>query len=179
MEVKLLQSLKQLPPKLVTVLGMVMEVKFLHPSKQPSPKLVTELGMVMEVKLLQSLKQLPPKLVTELGMLMELKPLQYAKQLFPKLVTVLGIWVPLHPAINVLEAVSIIALLLSLESYTGLSAFTWILSKFTQYLRSSPLKRIFELERVREVKPVQPSKQLEYILATEEGMLMEGKLLQL
>ena len=32
---------------------MVMEVKLLQSSKQLSPKLVTELGMVMEVKLLQ------------------------------------------------------------------------------------------------------------------------------
>ncbi len=43
---------------------MVMEVKP-QPSKQLFPKLVTELGMVMEVKLQQPAKQPSPKLVTE------------------------------------------------------------------------------------------------------------------
>ena len=56
MEVKLLQSQKQILPKLVTELGMVMEVKLL-PEKQPVAKLFTELGTVIEVKLLQSEKQ--------------------------------------------------------------------------------------------------------------------------
>ena len=53
MEVKLLHSLKQYFPKLLTELPMVMEVKLRQFSKQQTPKLVTELGMVMEVKLLQ------------------------------------------------------------------------------------------------------------------------------
>ena len=45
MEVKLLQSEKQLSPKLMTELGMVMEVKLRQPEKQELPKLVTELGI--------------------------------------------------------------------------------------------------------------------------------------
>ena len=53
---------------------MVMEVKLLQSAKQLSPKLVTELGMVMEVKLLQPEKQLSPKLVTELGIWLFLHP---------------------------------------------------------------------------------------------------------
>ena len=53
---------------------MVMEVKLLQPLKHLSPKLLTELGMVMEVKLLQSLKHQIPKLVTELGIWLFLHP---------------------------------------------------------------------------------------------------------
>ena len=53
---------------------MVMEVKLLQSSKQLSPKLVTELGMVMEAKLLQPPKQSSPKLVTELGIWLFLHP---------------------------------------------------------------------------------------------------------
>ena len=109
MEVKLLQSSKQYPPKLVTELGMVMEVKLLQPSKQYHPKLVTELGMVMEVKLLQPLKHPSPKRVMELGILLFL-----------------------HPTTNSLVEVRIIALQFSLESYTVLAASTSIRSRLLQ-----------------------------------------------
>ena len=47
------QRRKQLSPKLVTELGIVIEVKRLQPRKHPFPKLVTELGIVIEVKSLQ------------------------------------------------------------------------------------------------------------------------------
>lgn len=54
--------------------------------------------------------------MTELGISMEVKPMQPLKAQSPISVTVLGITVFLQPAISVLVAVSIIALLLFLES---------------------------------------------------------------
>jgi len=50
-----------------------------------------------------------------------------------------GITVFLHPAISVFVCVSIIALQLSLESYTGLFSSTVIESKKLQYLNGYPL----------------------------------------
>ena len=51
---------------------------------------------------------------------MEVKPLQPEKALRPILVTLLGIVLFLHPDINVLDDVSMIALQLLRESYTVL-----------------------------------------------------------
>ena len=45
MEVRPVQSLKHLYPKLVTEEGMVMEVRPVQSQKQYSPKLVTEEGI--------------------------------------------------------------------------------------------------------------------------------------
>ena len=88
--------------------------------------------MVMEVKLLQPSKQYPPKLVTELGMVMEVKLVHLEKHHHPKLVTDSGIWLFLQPAIILFVEDSMIALQFSLESYTGLSAATTILSRPSQ-----------------------------------------------
>ena len=55
-------------------------------------------------------------LVTELGMVMEVRPLQPLKASLPMLVTELGMVVFLHPAINSLVEVSIMALQLLRES---------------------------------------------------------------
>ena len=138
---------------------MVMEVKLLQPLKQPTSKLQIESGMVMEVKPLQSEKHLSPKLVTEVGIVMEVKLLQPEKHLSPKLVTELGIWLFLHPAINSLVEVRIIALQSSLESYTGLAASTTMRSRLLQSEKHLSPKLVTELGMVMEVKLLQPEKQ--------------------
>ena len=79
--------------------------------------LVTLLGIVMEIRPEQWEKTFSPIDVTLLGIVMEVRPEQWEKALFPIDVTLLGIVVFLHPAINVLDDVSIIALQLLRESY--------------------------------------------------------------
>jgi hypothetical protein len=56
-------------------------------------------------------------LITLLGSVIDVRSLQPEKAFLPMLVTLLGMVVFLHPAINVFEAVSIMALQLSRESY--------------------------------------------------------------
>ena len=65
-------------------------------------------------------------LATLLGMVTEVRPLHPEKAEPPMLVTLLGIIVLLHPRIKVLDAVSIMALQFSRESYFGLSVATWM-----------------------------------------------------
>ncbi len=77
---------------------------------------VTLFPMVTEVKPEQPEKALLPMDVTLLGIVMEVKPEQAMKALSPMDVTLLGITVLEHPAINVFDAVSIMALQLSRES---------------------------------------------------------------
>ena len=62
--------------------------------------------------------------VTELGMEIEVIPVHLSNAYSPIEVTVLGIIVLLHPEISVFVAVSIIALQLSRESYTGFAVST-------------------------------------------------------
>ena len=111
-------------------------------------------------------------------MVMEVKPLQPEKQYLPKLVTELGILLFLHPAINLLVAVWIIALLFSLESYTGLAASTTIRSRLLQLAKHSSPKLVTELGMVMEVKLSQLEKQDFPKLVMELEMVMEFKLLQ-
>ena len=77
---------------------------------------VTELGIMMEVRLEQLENALLPIEVTELGMLMEVRLEQPENALSPMEVTELGMAVFMQPAINVLVAVSIMALQLLRES---------------------------------------------------------------
>ena len=86
--------------------------------------LVTELGMVTEVREEQSPNAESPMLVTELGMVMEVRAEQPSNALPPMLVTELGMVVDWHPAIRVLEAVSIMALQFLRESYIVLPLST-------------------------------------------------------
>ena len=72
--------------------------------------------MVTEVRPLQPSNAELPIVVTLEGMLMLVRPLQPSNAELPIVVTLLGIIVFWHPAISVLEAVSIIALQLSRES---------------------------------------------------------------
>ena len=78
--------------------------------------IVTLLGIVMEVRPLQPENAYASMLVTLLGIEMEVSSVQPKKATNPILVTLLGIVVFLHPAINVLDDVSIIALQLLRES---------------------------------------------------------------
>ena len=87
--------------------------------------LVTLLPIETEVKPRQRWKAANPMLVTLLGIVTEVKPEQ-AKAFSPMLVTLLGITVVLHPKCSVFVAVSIIALQLFRESYTGFSSSTTI-----------------------------------------------------
>lgn len=80
------------------------------------PILVTLFGMLTEIKPVHSEKAPPPILVTLFGMVIDVRPEQPEKAPPPMLVTLLGIVVFLHPNINVLVEVSIIALQLSRES---------------------------------------------------------------
>ena len=101
---------------LVTLLGIVMEIRPEQWEKTFSPIDVTLLGIVTEVRPLQREKAPSPIDVTLLGIVTEVRPLQPAKAPTPMLVTLLGIVVFLHPVINVLDDVSIIALQLLRES---------------------------------------------------------------
>ncbi len=109
---------------------------------------------------------------------MDVKPLQNKKQLFPKLVTDSGIWLFLQPAIIIFLEDLMIALQLSLESYTGLSASTTILSRPSHPAKQASPKLVTELGMVMEVKPLHNLKQPFPKLVTEFGMVMEVKPLQ-
>ena len=111
-------------------------------------------------------------------MVMEVNPSQPEKQSPPKLVTELGILLFLHPTTNSLVEVRIIALQLSLESYTGLAASTTIRSRPLQPSKHQSPKLVTELGMVMEVNLLQYEKHFSPKLITELGMVMEVKLLQ-
>jgi hypothetical protein len=94
--------------------------------------LVTLLPIVTDVRPEQLWKAEEPMLVTLSGIEMDVRPEQFWKAYLPMLVTLLGITVFLHPAINILEAVSTIALQPFLLSYTLLLESTEIYSKLGQ-----------------------------------------------
>ena len=89
-------------------------------------------------------------LVTELGMVTEVREEQPRNAWTPMLVTELGMVVDWHPAISVLEAVSIMALQFSRESYIVLLLSTTI-----------------------EVREEQPANAHSPMLVTEVGMVTE------
>ena len=89
-------------------------------------------------------------------MVMEVKPEQSPKHSTPKLVTDSGIIVLLHPAIMIFLSVRIIALQLSLESYTGLFSSTFIVSNAIQPEKQPLPKLVTELGMVMEVNLEQP-----------------------
>ena len=95
---------------------------------------VTLLGMMTEFRLLQRENALDPMDVTPWGMVTEVM-LQPAKALDPMDVTLLGMTVFLHPIINLLFDVFIIALQLLRESY-----FSLPLSTFMEIRPMQPLK---------------------------------------
>jgi len=79
--------------------------------------LVTLSGIVIDVKRLQPENAEPPMLVTLSGIVIDVKPLHSLKAEPPMLVTLSGIIVFMHPYNKVFEAVLIIALQFSRESY--------------------------------------------------------------
>ena len=99
----------------VTPLGIEMEVKPVQ-VKASCPIFVTLFGIEIEVKPVQE-KAASPIFVTLLGMVIEISPAQPINAQDSMHVTPLGIVDFLHPAIIVLDEVSIIALQLSRESY--------------------------------------------------------------
>ena len=78
--------------------------------------LVTPAEISILVRPLQYSNADSPMLVTPAGISILVRPLQLSNALFPMLVTPAGILLDLHPRINVLLPVSIIALQLSLLS---------------------------------------------------------------
>lgn len=130
----------------------------------------------MEVKFSQLKKACIPILFTLLGISIEVRPVQPAKA-SNILVTLLGMTVFLHPAINVLEAVSMRALQLSRESYTVFSESTLIELKFRH-----PEKILYSINTtflgmITEVRPV-PEKAPIIILFTLLGMSIVVRLKQ-
>ena len=94
-------------------------------------------------------------LVTELGMITEVREEQYSNARSPMLVTELGMVVDWHPAIRVLEAVSIIALQFSRESYIVLPLSTTMEVREEQSLNAQIPMLVTELGMVMEVREEQ------------------------
>ena len=92
-------------------------------------------------------------LVTELGMVTLVRPEQSSNALLPMLVTELGMMVLLHPAINVFDAVSMMALQLSRESYEELPDATVRLVKLEQPLNAPLPMLVTEFPMVTLVRP--------------------------
>ena len=90
--------------------------------------------MSILIKLVQPLKALWPMVVTVLGMEIEVRLVSPENAEVPISMTDKGIIVFLHPAIKVLEAVSIMALQLLRESYFGLPLATIMLLSSPQFL---------------------------------------------
>ena len=93
-----------------------MSVRRVQLANAPLPMYVTELLIETVLRLPHPRKAKPPICVTELGMMMEESLSQNLKAWLPMDDTEFGITVLLHPIINSLVAVSIIALQLLRES---------------------------------------------------------------
>ena len=157
-DIKPVQPSKAEIPIDVTELGMVRDVKPVQPENAEIPIDVTELGMVTDVKPVQPLKVYPSIDVTPSGILRDVKPVQPENAASFIVVTVSGIVVVLHPEINALDAVSIMALQPSLESYMGLPSSTTIDVKLVQSSIVLFAIEVTELGMVREVKLEHPLK---------------------
>ena len=107
----------------VTVAGIDTDVNPLF-WKDLLPITVTPSGIAIDCRKLQSENASLPMLSTLGGMVIDVSPLQPRKAPPPITVTSVGITVLLHPAISVLDAVSIIALHPSRESYTVFPSLT-------------------------------------------------------
>jgi hypothetical protein len=91
-------------------LSTLMLVRLLQLAKAARPMEVTELGMVTLVSPLQPLNAFWPMVITEFGMVTLNNPVQPLNAPWPIVMTEFGMFVLLHPIINLLDAVSIIAL---------------------------------------------------------------------
>ena len=137
---------------LVTEFGISIEVKPIQPEKASFPILVTELGISIDVSSEQPLKAEPPILSTDLGMT-----------------------VFLHPDINSLLSVLMIALQLVLESNTGLPDSTTMEVSPEHLTKGFPSILVTELGISIEVKPEQSAKAAPSRLITECGISIEVK----
>ena len=128
----------------------------LQPWNADSLMEVTELGSVTLVRPLQPKNAYPSMEVTEFGISTLVRPLQKENASLPMEVTEFGITVFLHPDINVLEAVSIMALQSPRESYLVLPLST---VRFARPLQSEngflPME-VTEFGIVTLVRPLQP-----------------------
>ena len=88
---------------------------------------------MIEVKDEQPMNASFPILVTELGIEIEVRFERPLNASFPILVTELGMMVDWHPTISILEAVSIMALQFSRESYFVFSLSTTMEVREEQY----------------------------------------------
>ena len=156
MEVRPVQPEKADPPMLVSPFCKVMEVRPVQPEKADPPMLVSPSGRVMEVRPVQPEKADSPMLVSPSGRVMEVRPVQTEKALSPIFVTLLGTVVVLHPDIKVLVDVSIIALQLSRESYTGLLLSTTNVLRFGQLENRFLSIFVKPAGRMMEVRLLQP-----------------------
>ena len=112
-------------------------------------------------------------LVTELGMVTEVREVQPLNAPFPMLVTELGMVVDWHPAIRVLEAVSIMALQFSRELYIVLPLSTTMEVSEEQPANASSPMLVTEVGMVTEVREEQPRNADSPMLVTELGMVTE------
>ena len=115
--------------------------------------------------------------VTLLGMVMEVRLLHPWKAPCPMEVTLLGIIVFLQPDFNVFDAVSIIALQLSRESYFVLPLSTLMEVRPLQPAKAYSPMEITLLGMVMEVRPLQFSKARQSMEVTLFGIVMEVRLL--
>ena len=94
-------------------------------------------------------------LVTLLGIVTDVMEVRPENAAYPMLVTLLGITVVLHPLIKVLDALSIIALQLSRESYVLFPLSTIIEVKLEQPTNAKPVMELTLLGMVTLVRPLQ------------------------
>ena len=112
-------------------------------------------------------------LVTELGMVTEVREEQPVNAPSPMLVTELGKVVDWHPAIRVLETVSIMALQFSRESYIVLPLSTTMEVREEQPQNAPSPILVTELGMVTEVREKQSRNAKSSMFITELGMVME------
>ena len=131
-----------------------------QPENAEFPMLVTEFGMVTLVRPEQPENARSPMLVTEFGMVTLVRLEQPENASLPMLVTEFGITVFLHPTINVLVFVSIIALQLSRESFFVFPYSTSIVFRPEQYSKAEEPMLVTEFGMVTLVSPEQPENAL-------------------
>ena len=116
--------------------------------------------------------------VTLLGMVIDVRLVHQPNAKSPMVVTLLGMVEFLHPNINVLLAVLIIALQFSRESNTGFSSATSIEERFEHLEKALYPISFTPIGMVIEVRPVHPENASPPMLVTLFGILMHVNLVQ-
>ena len=142
------------------------------------PTLVTPFGIVILLRPLQPANAHSPILTTPSGIVICVNSLQPPNALSPIFVTLFGIIVLLQPIINSFVSFFIIALQLSLLSYTVLPSSTSILTRLLQLpnAESPILVTLFEI--VMPNNPLQSKNASFPIFNTPSGITMLVRLLQ-